>query len=151
MFNFEAFLIIKWVHLMFLSLAGGGAVCALVLSGLQEGMDGHSLSAALWKYVVAWGFRLAVLTGIVLLILKMHAGLHPFDDRYLHVKLLLVLILLFASEKAPRFLATGRHSAALLAVVGFLLATFVSVNAPAFGTRVRAAAPESPVAVYSLR
>ena len=91
------------------------------------------MTSILWKRTAAWGFRLAVVFGIVLLALRLHAGDHPFDAKYLHLKLALVVLLLLASELSGKALARARRGAAMLAFLMFLLVTFVSVNKDAFG------------------
>ena len=93
------------------------------------------MTSILWKRTTAWAFRLAVVLGIVLLTMKLRAGDHPFEARYLHLKLTLVFLLLITSELGGRTLARARRGAALLAFLLFLMATFVTVNRDAFGFR----------------
>lgn len=136
--HFQLFDLIKWLHFACFIIAGGGAVVAVLLSGMEDERDEvRGLSAMLWKKVVAWGFRLALLTGIGLLLLKMDRGDHPFDAYYLHVKLTLVALLLVMSELSAKSLARLKRGAPLVAVLTFLLVTFVSVNKNAFGYRAR--------------
>jgi uncharacterized membrane protein len=107
-----------------------------MISGLEEEQEGmKGLAPTLWKMVVAWGFRLAVVTGVLLLTLKFIGGLHPFDRYYLHWKLAFVTILVAMSELSARSLARSRRGAPLLALLMFLLATFVVVNGSAFGQK----------------
>jgi hypothetical protein len=89
--------------------------------------------------VVAWGFRLALITGGLLLTLKIIGEVHPFDSYYLYWKLSFVTILLITAELSPKSLARGLRGAPLLALLMFLLASFVAVNGNAFGR-----APSTP-------
>ena len=103
---FNAPSIVRWLHFILLSMAGGGAVVALLLSGYEdEKPDLRGLAATIWKRTVTWGFRLALLAGIGLLILNIQSGNNLFLQRYFHFKLTLVLILLVLSEMAPKALA----------------------------------------------
>ncbi len=134
--HFELFDLIKWLHFVSLAVAGGAAVSALLISGLEEDQEAmRGLAPTLWKMVTAWGFRLALITGGILLALRFSAGGHPFDNRYLHWKLPLVVFLLAMSELSPKALARSKRGAPLLALLLFLLATFVTVNGGAFGRK----------------
>jgi uncharacterized membrane protein len=136
--HFELFDLVKWLHFISFTVAGGAAVVALLISGLEdEREDLKGLSATLWKWVVAWGFRAALVTGGILLAMKLSRGGHPFDAYYLHLKLILVFLLLVMSELSPKALALAKRGAALIAVLMFLLATFVVFNQAAFGRKVR--------------
>jgi uncharacterized membrane protein len=136
--DFETYSILKWLHLLFLALGGGSAMVILILVGFEDARDDlKGLTSLLWKRTTAWAFRLAVLLGIVLLAMRMRAGEHPFDARYLHLKLALVALLLLCSEMSGRALARARRGAAILAFLLFLLASFVAVNRNAFGRVVR--------------
>jgi hypothetical protein len=135
--QFELFDLVKWLHFICFTIAGGAAIVALLISGLEDDReDLRGLSAILWKKVVAWGFRVALVTGGLLLAMKLSRGGHPFDAYYLHLKLVLVLLLLVTSELSPKALAMAKRGAALMAVLMFLLATFVVFNQAAFGRRV---------------
>lgn len=132
--NFEAYYIVKWLHLICLALGGGSAMIILILVGFEDGQEElKGMTSILWKRIAAWAFRLAVLLGIVLVAMQIRAGGHPFQARYLHVKLLLVVFLLMFSELSGRSLAKAKRGAAMLAILLFLLTTFVSVNSGAFG------------------
>lgn len=134
--HFELFDLIKWLHFVSLAVAGGVAVSALLISGLEEDQEAmRGLAPTLWKMVTAWGFRLALITGGILLALRFSAGGHPFDNRYLHWKLPLVVFLLAMSELSPKALARSKRGAPLLALLLFLLATFVTINGGAFGRK----------------
>lgn len=136
--RFELFDLIKWLHFICFTIAGGAAVVALLVSGLEDDReDLRGLSATLWKMVVAWGFRLALLTGGILLAMKLIRGDHPFEAYFLHLKLVFVALLLVMSELSPRALALAKRGAPLLALLMFLLATFVVTNKNAFGHKLR--------------
>ena len=136
--HFELFDLVKWLHFICFTTAGGAAVVALMISGLEEDReDMRGLSATLWKKVVAWGFRLAVVTGSILLAMQLGRGDHPFDAYFLHLKLLFVFLLLVMSELAPRALALAKRGAPLFAMLMFLLSTFVVINKDAFGHKIR--------------
>jgi hypothetical protein len=141
MLHFELFDLVKWLHFLCFTVAGGSAVVALLLSGFEDDReDLRGLSATLWKQVTAWGFRLAVLLGAALLTMKLIRGDHPFDAYFLHLKLGFVFLLLVMSELSPKALALGKRGAPLLALLMFLLATFVAFNQGAFGHKTRALA-----------
>ena len=125
---------IKWLHVVALALGGGSAMIILILVGFEDGReDLKGMTSILWKRTAAWAFRLAVVLGIALLTMKMVAGDHPFEARYLHLKLTLVFLLLIASELSAKTLARARRGAAMLAFLLFLMVTFVTVNRDAFG------------------
>lgn len=141
--HFQLFDLIKWLHFASLAIAGGAAVAALLISGLEDEQEAvRGLAPTLWKMVVAWGFRMAFLTGGILLTLSLSADGHPFDRYYLRWKLPLVTFLLVMSELSPKALARTRRGAPLLALVLFLVATFVTINGTAFG---RKSAPPAEV------
>ena len=134
--KFDAIAMLKWIHFLFLSMAGGGAVVSLLLSGFEsERQDLQGLAATVWKKTVTWGFRLAVIVGIATLGLKMGRGEHPFDHYYLHGKMVLVLLILAMAEMAPKMLATGKRGAAMTALFLFLITTFVVYNKDLFGSK----------------
>lgn len=133
--HFEIFTLLKSLHILCLVLGGGAAMVILVLVGFEESReDLHGLTSILWKRTTAWGFRLAVLLGLVLLAMKWKAGAMPFQELYLHWKLPLVFLLLMFSEMSPKALAARKRGAPLLAFLLFLAVVFVSVNHDAFGT-----------------
>ncbi len=135
---FDSIALIKWLHFILLSMAGGGAVVALLLSGFEDDHeDLRGLAATVWKRTVSWGFRLALLAGIGALILHYRAGNNLLLERYMHIKLTLVLILLACSEMAPKGLAVGKRGAAMLALLLFMLASFVMYNQTIFGQKPR--------------
>lgn len=143
----EAVNLVRWLHFVALTVGGGGAVVALLLSGFEEGKeDLRGLAATVWAKVVAWAFRLALIAGIALLVMMMQGGQNPLKNgHYFHIKLLLVFLLLGLSEMAPKALAQGKRGAALLALLLFLASSFTVHNAELFGGR-RKAAPVLPVA-----
>lgn len=135
---FDAISLVKWFHFILLSVAGGGAVVALLLSGFEdERPDLRGLAATIWKRTATWGFRLAVVVGIGALLLHMKAGNNLLAEHYMHVKLTLVLILLACSEMAPKGLAVGKRGAAMLALLLFMLASFVVYNKSVFGQKAK--------------
>ncbi len=134
--HFDTFTLIRWLHVASMALAGGAAGIILILVGFEESReDLHGLTSVLWKRSAAWGFRLAFILGIVLLVMLQRAGAQPFQALWLHWKLPLVVLLLAFSEMAPKALAARKRGAPLLAFLLFLLVSFVSVNNTAFGTR----------------
>ena len=145
--HFQLFDIIKWLHLITLAVGGGAAVIILILIGFEaEREELKGLTAVLWKRTAAWAFRISVLLGLILLAMKFQMGLHPFDAPYLHWKLTLVFGLLMVSEMSPRALGAARRGAPLLALLFFLLVTFVTVNKDAFAVHTRKVEPSIPVA-----
>lgn len=143
---FDAYALLKWMHFLALTMIGGGAVVALLISGFEdEREDLRGLAATLWKRTVVWGVRLAILLGIGLLAMVFARGGRPFDAYYLHVKLTLVLILAGISEATPKALAVGKRGSALLALMLFLLASFTVFNRDLFKSKPLPVAP-TPVA-----
>ena len=64
--DFEAYSIVKWLHVIAVALGGGSAMIILVLVGFEESReDLKGLTSILWKRTTAWAFRLAVVFGIV--------------------------------------------------------------------------------------
>jgi uncharacterized membrane protein len=133
--HFETYYLVKWLHLVMFTMGGGTALIILILTGFEEQReDLRGLSSVLWRRTTAWAFRLAVLLGLALLVLRFTSGEHPFEARYLHWKLVLVALLLLCSELSPKALGRNRRGSALLTLVLFLMVAFVSVNHDAFGT-----------------
>ncbi len=138
--QFDSFYLVKWLHFLALAVGGGAIVVALLLSGFEEDReDLRGLAATVWKKVVAWPFRLALLFGIALWVIRYRQHVNLFSFSYFHWKLVLVLALLAFSEMTPKALAAGKRGAALLALLFFLLATFVTINASAFPQKARPA------------
>ena len=135
---FDSISLIKWLHFILLTTAGGGAIVALLLSGFEdEHEDLRGLAATIWKRTATWGFRLAVLAGISALLIHMKNGNNLLLERFMHIKLTLVLILLACSEMAPKGLAAGKRGAAMAALLLFLLASFIMYNQGIFGRKPR--------------
>jgi hypothetical protein len=139
---------LKWFHFLVLAVAGGGAVVALLLSGFElDHPDLQGLAATVWKRTATWGFRIAVVVGILILTLKIQAGDRPFAAfNYLHIKLLLVFFLLAMAEMAPKMLAKGKRGAAMVALLLFAATAFVVYNKDLFAPKsaVPATAAVSP-------
>ncbi len=134
----DALSLVKWLHFVLLSVAGGGAVVALLLSGFEEERpDLQGLAATVWKRTVTWGFRLVLLVGIGALLIKLQRGENLLHYAYFHIKLTLVVLLLAVSEMAPKALAAGKRGAALMALLLFLLASFTVYNKELFGHKVQ--------------
>lgn len=148
---FSAVSIVRWLHFLLLSMAGGGAIVSLLLSGFEdENKDLRGLAATVWKRTVTWGFRLAVLAGIGLLLLSIQLGANPLHMRYFHIKLTVVLILLALAEMAPKALATGKRGAAMMALLLFMVASFVVYNQDLFSRKAPQPTP-MPAPVGSLQ
>lgn len=143
----EAVNLVRWLHFVTLTVGGGAAVVALLLSGFEEGReDLRGLAATVWSKVVGWAFRLALVAGIVLLVLMMQGGQNPFKAGiYFHIKLTLVLILVGLSEMTPKALAAGKRGSALLVMVLFLAAAFTVFNKGMFRKAQAPSGPELPV------
>lgn len=136
----EAVNLVRWLHFIALAVGGGAAVVTLLLSGFEEGReDLRGLAATVWSKVVAWAFRLALITGVASLVLVMQAGGNPMKNgSYFHIKMLLVLLLIGLSEMTPKALATAKRGSALLVLVLFLATTFTVFNKGLFGARPKA-------------
>ena len=136
-FSIDPIAMLKWFHFLMLAMAGGGAIVALLLSGFEsERPDLQGLAATVWKRTATWGFRLAVLIGILLLTLKIQGGDRPFAAfNYLHIKLLLVFFLLAMAEMAPKMLAKGKRGAAMVALLLFAATAFVVYNKDLFAPK----------------
>jgi hypothetical protein len=133
--HLDTFSFVKWLHVLAVALGGGSAMLILVLTGFEDSReDLRGLTAVLWRRTAAWAFRLAFLLGAILLGMSMWYGDQPFEARYLHWKLVMVVLLLVASELSPKALGRARRGGAMLAFLLFLMATFVTVNRDAFGT-----------------
>lgn len=144
--HFDTFNLLRSLHVIAFALAGGSAAVVLLLVGFEESReDLQGLTAVLWKRTAAWGFRIALLLGIVLLVMKFRAGAEPFQALYLHWKLVLVLLVMMFSEMSPKALAARKRGAPLLAFLLFLLTVFVSVNHDAFGFK----APKANLGTYT--
>jgi len=128
---------LKWFHFLLLAMAGGGAIVALLRSGFESDRpDLQGLAATVWKRTATWGFRIAVVIGILLLTLKIQAGDKPFAAfNYLHIKLLLVFFLLATAEMAPKMLAKGKRGAAMVAILLFAATSFVVYNKDLFAPK----------------
>jgi hypothetical protein len=131
--NFDAESLVRWVHFIMLALAGGAMPVCLMLSGFEDTQEEiRGLSAVIWKKVARWGIRLAVLAGIALLVLQIINGGKPFSHPHLMFKLGIAPILVLLCETAPKALGAGKRGAAMLAVVIFVLVSFVASNGRAF-------------------
>lgn len=142
----EAVNLLRWLHFVALTVGGGAAVVALLLSGFEEGReDLQGLAATVWAKVVVWAFRLALIVGITLLVVLIQGGQNPLKNgSYFHIKLLLVFVLVGLSEMTPKALAAGKRGSALLVLVLFLASSFAVYNKGLFGGRLKSG-PEMPV------
>lgn len=123
----NAYEMTRWIHFLCIALAGGGMVICLMVSGFEDTReDLRGLAAALWARTVSWAFRLGLLSGIVLVVWSHFRGGSPFSDTWLWVKLVLVVALFGLSESTPKALAAGKRGAAMLAMLVFLLTTFLA-------------------------
>ncbi len=138
--HFETFSLVKWLHFVALAMGGGAMVVALLLSGFEEEReDLRGLAASIWKKAVTWPFRLALILGLILWAIRHHQNINLFWYSYFHWKLLLVVGLLAMTEMTPKHLAAGKRGSALMGLLFFLLATFVTLNGSAFPVKIRAA------------
>lgn len=119
----------------------------LLISGFEDSReDLRGLAATLWAKVIRWAFRLAVLMGLVIVgWMQARQKVNPFLQNWLWIKLVLALGLLACAEMAPKALATGKRGAALLAILLFLLTSFVVFTKTAYGFRM----PKAPAATVS--
>ena len=131
---------LKWFHFLVLAMAGGGAIVALLLSGFESDRpDLQGLAATVWKRTATWGFRIAVLIGILMLSLVWQRDGNPFKQfNYLHIKLVLVFFLLATAEMAPKMLAKGKRGAAMIALLLFMATAFVVYNKDLFAPKTAA-------------
>lgn len=145
--SFDVLSLLKWIHFVCIAIGGGAMVTALLISGFEdEREDLRGLAAALWAKVVTWSFRLAMLLGIVLIgWLQGKLKVNPFLQNYLTIKLVLAVGLLALSEMGPKALAAGKRGAATLALLLFLLISFVVFNRAVFGFRI----PTGPATTVS--
>lgn len=146
----EAVNLVRWLHFVTLTIGGGAAMVALLLSGFEEDReDLRGLAATVWAKVVAWAFRLALVAGLVLLVLMMQGGQNPLKNgHYFHIKLLLVFVLVGLSEMSPKALAKGKRGSALIVLMLFLAASFVVYNKGLFSNRLKPA-PDMTITVDS--
>ena len=137
--HFETFSLVKWLHFVAVAIGGGAMVVALLLSGFEEEReDLRGLAATVWKKTVTWPFRIVLILGLVLWAIRHTQHVNLFWFSYFHWKLLLVVALLAFTEMTPKALAAGKRGAALLALLFFLLTTFVTLNSSAFPQRIPA-------------
>ncbi|MBI4911984.1 MAG: hypothetical protein HY823_04545 [Acidobacteria bacterium] len=137
--QFETFSLLRWIHFVCLATAGGGMVACLLLSGFEESReDLRGLAATMWSRVVAWALRLALVVGLALAFtLRLNPAHHP----WFVAKLVLVVILIALSEMTPKALAAAKRGSALLAMLLYLLTTFLTFNHNVLGVR-----PSAPAA-----
>lgn len=136
--TFDLLHLLSWLHFVALGAALGGAVAALLISGLEsEQTEFQGLAPALWAKQVRWGLRIAVLIGIVMLFVLAKGGSCPLNARYLHLKIPLGILALVLSELAPKALAAHKRGAALLALLLMLVAGFVTINRGTFQHKYR--------------
>lgn len=127
--DFQAPYLLQWIHFVALAVFAGSAVCALLISGLEEEQEAfRGLAAALWAKVTCWALRGAAAAGLAFLVLKHFRGLQPFADLQFCAKLALSLAILLLVETAPKALAQRKRGAAMLAIVLFLVASLLAIH-----------------------
>ena len=131
--NFDTESLLRWFHFIALVFAGGSMPICLLLSGFEDTReDIRGLSAVIWKKVTVWGLRCAVFCGVVLFIMYLIKGGKPFAQPHLMFKIGIAPILVLLCETAPKSLLKGKRGAALLAMVLFLVTSFIASNHKAF-------------------
>jgi len=119
--------LVKWFHFIFLVLAGGAMPVCLMLSGFEDAHEEvRGLAAGVWKKLAVWGMRFAVLCGIVLYVMAWVHGERPFAQPYLIYKLVIVIVLAVLCENATKPLTIGKRGHAMLALMLFILTSFVA-------------------------
>jgi heme/copper-type cytochrome/quinol oxidase subunit 3 len=127
--TFQSLDLLKWLLGVALATGGGGAMAALLLSGLEEDReDLNGLAAALWKLLVRWAFRVALLLGVLVAAMQLQATGKPATLRPWLLEGGMSLLLILASEAAPKALAARKRGAPLLVLALFLCTTFVAMN-----------------------
>jgi len=131
--HFDTESLLKWFHFLMLVLAGGAMPVCLLLSGFEDTHeDVRGLSAAIWKRLVVWGMRLAVLFGVVVLVALIVNGGKPFSQPHLMFKIGLAPFMVLLCETAPKSLGAGKRGVAMVAMILFLLTSFIASNGKAF-------------------
>jgi len=131
--DFDVPSLISWFHFVGLVMAGGSMPVCLLLSGFEDTReDIRGLSAVIWKKVTVWGLRCAVFCGVVLFIMYLVKGGKPFAQPHFMFKIGIAPILVLLCETAPKSLVKGKRGAALLAMVLFLVTSFIASNHKAF-------------------
>jgi hypothetical protein len=131
--NFDVQSFLGWFHFLGLALAGGSMPVCLMLSGFEDtNEDVRGLSAVIWKKLTVWGMRCAVFCGAALIIVLLVEGGQPFSQPHLMFKIGIAAVLIFLCETAPKQLGVGKRGAAMLAMVLFLVVSFVASNHSAF-------------------
>jgi len=142
--DFDAQSLLGWFHFIFLVLAGGSMPVCLMLSGFEDSReDIRGLAAGVWKKLTVWGMRLAVLCGAILFVMAMVKGDRPFTQPHLMFKLGIGVLLILLCENAPKALAVGKRGFAMLALMLFILTSFVASNHNAFMPKPEPPAPEA--------
>jgi len=119
--------LVKWFHLIFLVLAGGAMPVCLMLSGFEDTHEEvRGIAAGVWKKLAVWGMRFAVLCGVILYVMAWVHGERPFAQPHLIYKLVIVIVLAVLCENAPKQLINGKRGHAMLALMLFILASFVA-------------------------
>lgn len=145
MLNVQPTELVTWLHVLAMATAGGGAITALLLSGLEDAQPEYrGLAAAIWSRVVVWGTRLAVVFGVILLVLKLREHYPLFTFRAFHLKLTAAILMAGLAEMSTKTLAKGKKGAALLMLVLFLVTTFAALNRSVLGFSLPKAAPATP-------
>jgi len=142
--HFDTESLLKWFHFLMLVLAGGAMPVCLLLSGFEDTHeDVRGLSAAIWKRLVVWGMRLAVLFGVAVLVVIIAKRGWPYSQPHLLFKIGLAPFMVLLCEAAPKSLGAGKRGVAMVAMILFLLTSFIASNGNAFVEP----KPEPPAAV----
>ena len=131
--HFDVQSLLSWFHFVTLVMAGGSMPVCLLLSGFEDTReDIRGLSAVIWKKVTIWGLRCAVFCGVVLFIMCLVKGDKPFAQPHFMFKIGIAPILVLLCEVTPKSLARGKRGYALLAMMLFLVTSFIASNHKAF-------------------
>jgi len=119
--------LVKWFHLIFLVLAGGTMPVCLMLSGFEDTHEEvRGIAAGVWKKLAIWGMRFAVLCGVILYAMACVYGEKPYFQPHLIYKLVIVILLVVLCENAPKQLINGKRGYAMLALMLFILTSFIA-------------------------
>ena len=125
--DFYVHSLVRWFHFIFLVIAGGSMPVCLMLSGFEDTHEEvRGLAAGVWKKLTIWGMRFAVLCGIILYAMACVYGEKPYFQPQLIYKLVIVIVLVVLCENAPKSLINGKRGYAMLALMLFILTSFIA-------------------------